>query len=68
MKERIIMAKKKKEEDVNKIKPEDYSPRQMMNTANTTIREIVLISHYFYHLDGAEKIYSIKADCNFKSY
>ncbi len=29
------MAKKEKTGDINKINPEEYNPRQMMNTANT---------------------------------
>lgn len=34
------MAGKKHEENINKIKPENYSPRQIMNTANSFLAAV----------------------------
>jgi len=36
------MPEKKKEEDINKIKPKNYNPRQMMYTANSFLATVHL--------------------------
>lgn len=40
-----IMAKKKKNLDFNKIKPEIYNPRQMMNTAKSFLSAVQMCNN-----------------------